>query len=160
MREGIKQRSKGSHEMIIRISLSSLHRENGQLTSVAAFGSHMQMQSELSKDNHSYQIMPTYTQKLRSFEIFWSWRRSVQWLCNVMFRGVINGKAGKAAALPKFSDTLTLSQSGEQIKYAPPLALPHLKFSCLRPWCLLHISKRSKTLQGHWTERHKDQKIV
>ena len=25
-------------------------------------------------------------------------------------RGVINGKAGKAAALPKFSDTLTLSQ--------------------------------------------------
>ena len=27
-----------------------------------------------------------------------------------MIRGVINGKAGKAAALPKFSDTLTLSQ--------------------------------------------------
>ena len=25
------------------------------------------------------------------------------------FRGVINGKAGKAAALPKFSDTLSLS---------------------------------------------------
>ena len=29
------------------------------------------------------------------------------------FRDVINGKAGKAAALPKFSDMLTLSQSGE-----------------------------------------------
>ena len=28
------------------------------------------------------------------------------------FRGVINGKAGKAAALPKFSDMLTLSQPG------------------------------------------------
>ena len=27
-----------------------------------------------------------------------------------MYRGKINGKAGKAAALPKFSDTLTLSQ--------------------------------------------------
>ena len=34
-------------------------------------------------------------------------------------RGVINGKAGKAAALPKFSDTLTLSQLA--------LALPHQK---------------------------------
>ena len=32
-----------------------------------------------------------------------------------MYRGVINGKAGKAAALPKFSDTLTLSQSRGQI---------------------------------------------
>ena len=30
----------------------------------------------------------------------------------IVFRGVINGKAGKAAALSKFSDTLTLSQSG------------------------------------------------
>ena len=27
-------------------------------------------------------------------------------------RGIINGKAGKAAALPKFSDMLTLSQPG------------------------------------------------
>ena len=27
-------------------------------------------------------------------------------------RGVINGKAGKAPALPKFSDMLTLSHSG------------------------------------------------
>ena len=40
-------------------------------------------------------------------------------------RGVINGKAGKAAALPKFSDTLTLSQS-EGADYTQPLALPHL----------------------------------
>ena len=45
------------------------------------------------------------------------------------FRGVINGKAGrgKAAALPKFSDKLTLSQS-EVADYAQPLALPHLNF--------------------------------
>ena len=38
-------------------------------------------------------------------------------------RGVINGKAG----IPKFSDTLTLSQPGEA-DYAHSLALPHLKF--------------------------------
>ena len=41
-------------------------------------------------------------------------------------RGVINGKAGKAAALPKFLDALTLSQSGAA-DYAQPLALPYLK---------------------------------
>ena len=35
-------------------------------------------------------------------------------------RGVINGKADKAAALPKFSDLLTLSQSGGA-DYAHPL---------------------------------------
>ena len=29
----------------------------------------------------------------------------------MIYKGVINGKAGKTAALPKFSDTLTLSQS-------------------------------------------------
>ena len=44
-------------------------------------------------------------------------------------RGVINGKAGKAAALPKFSNALTLSQRGGT-DYAHPLALPHLKISC------------------------------
>ena len=37
------------------------------------------------------------------------------------FRGVINGKVGKAAALP--SNTLTLSQSGGE-DYAQPLASP------------------------------------
>ena len=31
---------------------------------------------------------------------------------HMICRGVINGKADKAAVLPKFSDTLTLSQSG------------------------------------------------
>ena len=36
------------------------------------------------------------------------------------FKGVINGKAGKAAALPKFSDTLTLSQPGEG-RLCPPI---------------------------------------
>ena len=48
------------------------------------------------------------------------------------FRDVINGKAGKAAALPKFSDTLTLSQSGGA-DYAQPLDLPHLKFFVITP---------------------------
>ena len=38
-------------------------------------------------------------------------------------RGVINGKAGKAAALPKFLDTLILSQPREA-DYAHPLAFP------------------------------------
>ena len=41
-------------------------------------------------------------------------------------RGVINGKAGKAAALPKFSDMLSLLQSGLGADYAQTLALPHL----------------------------------
>ena len=49
-----------------------------------------------------------------------------------MYRSVINGKAGKAAALPKFSDTLTLSQSGG-VDYAQPLALPHLKKIVMTP---------------------------
>ena len=42
-------------------------------------------------------------------------------------RVVINGKAGKAAALHKISDMVTLSQSGGA-DYVQPLALPHLKF--------------------------------
>ena len=48
-------------------------------------------------------------------------------------RGVINGKAGKAAALPKFSDTLILSQSGAA-DYPQPLA--HRKCFVITP--LLH----------------------
>ena len=47
--------------------------------------------------------------------------------------GVIHGKAGKAAAFPKFSDILTQSQSGGGVDYAHPLALPHLKFSVITP---------------------------
>ena len=42
-------------------------------------------------------------------------------------QGVINGKEGKEAALLKFSDTLTLCQSGGA-DYAHPWALPHLNF--------------------------------
>jgi hypothetical protein len=38
---------------------------------------------------------------------------------NIRYRGVINGKAGKAR--------LTLSQPGEGADYAHPLALPNLK---------------------------------
>ena len=49
-------------------------------------------------------------------------------MTNIVYRGVINGKAGKAAVLPKFLDTLTLPQSGGWADYAQPLALPHLKF--------------------------------
>ena len=45
---------------------------------------------------------------------------------------VINGKAGKAAALPKFSNALTLSQPGGT-EYAHPLALPHPKNSVIKP---------------------------
>ena len=41
----------------------------------------------------------------------------------------------KAVALPKFSDTLTLSQLGEA-DYAQPLALPHLIFFMITP---LHL---------------------
>ena len=41
-------------------------------------------------------------------------------------RGVINGKA---AALPKFLGTLTLSQPG-MADYVHPLALPHQKIFC------------------------------
>ena len=47
----------------------------------------------------------------------------------VHFMGIINGKAGMAAALPRFSDTLTLSQP-EGADYAHPLALPHLTKFC------------------------------
>ena len=47
-------------------------------------------------------------------------------------RGVINGKAGKAATLPKFSDTLTLSQP-RGADCAHPLALFGLKNSMITP---------------------------
>jgi hypothetical protein len=47
-------------------------------------------------------------------------------LLNIKFKGVINGKAGKATALPKFSNVLILSQS-KGADYTQPLALPHLK---------------------------------
>ena len=45
----------------------------------------------------------------------------------IQIRDAINGKAGKAAALPKFSDTLNLSQS-EGADYALQLALSDLIF--------------------------------
>ena len=47
-------------------------------------------------------------------------------------RGVINGKTGKAVAIPKFSDMLTLSQTGGA-DYAHPLALLALKNSLIMP---------------------------
>ena len=57
--------------------------------------------------------------------------------------GVINGKADKAAALPKFSDMLTLFQSGGT-HYALPVALPVLQFSWLRP-CMCTRFRKNKT---------------
>ena len=42
----------------------------------------------------------------------------------IVFRGVINGKAGKVAALPKFSGILTLSQSGGRLCPTIGFALP------------------------------------
>ena len=47
-------------------------------------------------------------------------------------RDVINGKAGKVAALSKFSDALTLSQP-RGADYAHPFALPCLKNSVITP---------------------------
>ena len=52
------------------------------------------------------------------------------------FRGVINGKAVKAAALHKFSNTLTLFQPGGA-DYAHPLALPAYKNSLITPQHLM-----------------------
>ena len=43
-----------------------------------------------------------------------------------------NFKVGKAATLSKFSDTLTLFQTGGA-DYAQPLALPHLNFFVIMP---------------------------
>ena len=48
------------------------------------------------------------------------------------YRGVIDGKADKAAALPKFSDTVTLSQP-RGADYAHPLALLALKNYLITP---------------------------
>ena len=44
-------------------------------------------------------------------------------------RGINNGKAGKAAALPKFSVRLTLSHP-RGADYSQPLPLPNLKNFC------------------------------
>ena len=63
--------------------------------------------------------------------MFYTFEVPIIWLIDVWIRarfitaGVINGKAGKTAALPKFSDTLTLSQS--EADYAHSLVLLHLK---------------------------------
>jgi hypothetical protein len=61
-------------------------------------------------------------------------------LCDVLlsFRGGINGKEDKAAALPKFSDMLTLCQSGGA-GYTQPLALSHLKFFVITLLPLTHM---------------------
>ena len=72
------------------------------------------------------------------FEINWSLIVTIDVLGSYIFnrnsRGLINGKAPTAAALPKFSDTLTLSQSGgEGADYPQPLTLPHLKFFVITP---------------------------
>ena len=45
-----------------------------------------------------------------------------------IYRGVINFKAGKAAALPKFSDKLTLSHSGWVGRLYPTISFASPKF--------------------------------
>ena len=54
------------------------------------------------------------------------------------YRGVINGKADKdkAATLPKFSDTLTLSHPGG-VRLCPPIGFACLKNSMITPLILL-----------------------
>ena len=47
-------------------------------------------------------------------------------------RGVVNGQSGQAAALPKSSDMLTLSQP-RGTEYAHPLAAPCLKKIVITP---------------------------
>ena len=55
-------------------------------------------------------------------------------------RGVISGKAGKAAALPKFLDSLTIFQRwGGGADYAHPLALPHVKHFWITPLQLVCV---------------------
>ena len=64
---------------------------------------------------------------------------------HMICRGVINGKADKAAVLPKFSDTLilTLSQSGGRADYAWTLALPHVQFFVITSliWFSFYLNK-------------------
>ena len=62
--------------------------------------------------------------------------------CDANCRGVINGKAGKAAALSKFSYTLIPSQSGGA-DYTQQLALPHLNFSVITPLRMAHKTSSS-----------------
>ena len=45
-------------------------------------------------------------------------------MSSILIRGVINGKAGKAAALPKFSDRLALSISIGEANYSYLLVEP------------------------------------
>ena len=56
-------------------------------------------------------------------------------------RGVINGKAGKAAALSKISDTLSLSRGGRQITTTHWLCLT-CKISVITPLYVLRPNSR------------------
>ena len=53
-----------------------------------------------------------------------------------VIRDAINGKAGKAAALPKFSDTPNLSQPGRS-EYAQPLPLTCPTKSVITPLIII-----------------------
>ena len=52
---------------------------------------------------------------------------------SIIFRGVINGKVGKAAALPKNSGTLTLSQLGGLIMTNHWLCFTYVKIFVITP---------------------------
>ena len=62
-----------------------------------------------------------------------------------VYRDVINGKAGKTAALSQFLDTYVnpISIKGWGADYAHPLALPQMKFSMTTPLLMqrgIHLS--------------------
>ena len=59
---------------------------------------------------------------------------------------VISGKVGKAAALPKCSDTLTLSQL-LGADYAQPLALPDLKNFLITTLIKVNYLVKAKSFQ-------------
>ena len=53
--------------------------------------------------------------------------------------GVINGEAGKAAALPKFSDTITLSQPGGADQCSVNQYLGTVKYRFILQILILHF---------------------
>ena len=57
----------------------------------------------------------------------------------IIYRGVIKGKAGKAAALPKFSDTITLSQPGGVDQCSVNQYLGTVKYRFILQILILHF---------------------
>ena len=83
-----------------------------------------------------------------SFHVPQDFSTALFWLKDNI-RGVINAKAGKAAALPKLSDTLTLSQP-EWADNAHPLALLGLKKSLITPMNMYIRSQAKHSYELKW----------